>query len=258
VQMRLEAACRVAPFLPADPAQCRCPAADAAALLADAMPEVSAALAGPGRCHQWDVVLRWHPEAVLARRRAEIAGAGREELAASVAAALARERAMREAGLRAALGRVSLAVASAAGAVETEAGLTVLLPAHGEAALEQALSALPPEISDGASADLRGPLPAVSFSAVRVVSAAPGEVAQAWQALALPDWIDADGLRRHWRECAARVHPDHGIAEDGPMVAAGAAFRLLRSLLPAGAPAQAWTLAALQRRSARMLQVPAL
>jgi hypothetical protein len=259
VQRRLEAACPLAAFLPADPAQCRCPEADIATLLADAMAPVGAALAGAGACHQWDVVLRWQAEAVVAAHRTRIAATaapGPAGLAASIQSVLAQDRAMREAALRAALAPVTLALA-ATGASETETGLTCLLPAGAEAALEQALAHLPPDVTDGASADLRGPLPPLSFAAVRVACTSAGELAQAWRALALPDWIDADGLRRRWHDCAGRLHPDHGADDQGEMAAAGAAFRLLRGLLPAEAPAQTWTLAALQQRGARRLLVPA-
>ena len=258
VQLRMETACQLAPFLPADPSQCRCPLDDVAPMMADAVAPLSAALAGPGRCHQWDVILRWQAEAIVAARRDMIAnaGGGQAGLAAAVQAALALERAMREAGLHAALADIALAVVPA-GTAETETGLTVLLPADGIAALENALGALPESVSAGATADLRGPLPPLSFAAVRVASASPEALAQAWQVLALPAGIDADGLKRQWHECAGRLHPDHGAGDHGRMAEAGAAFRLLRSLLPAPEPDRAWTLAALQKRGARRLLVAA-
>ena len=262
VQLRLETACQLAPFLPADPSQCRCPQHDVAPMMADAIASLTTALAGPGRCHQWDVVLRWQAEAVVAARRDMIAnaGGGRAGLAAAVQAALALERALREAGLHAAMAQIALAVAPA-GSRETETGITVLLPSGGIAALEAALEALPDAVSAGASADIRGPLPPLSFAAVRVASASPDELAQAWQALALPDGIDEAALKRQWHECAGRLHPDHGATDHGKMAEAGAAFRLLRGLLPAPdrsrAPDQSWTLAALQKRGARRLLVAA-
>jgi hypothetical protein len=257
VQMRLEAACQAAAFLPADPAHCGCRDTDLAALLAEAAEAIGVALAGPGRCHQWDVVLRWSPEAVAASRRAEIAGSagqGATALAEAVASALARERDVRAAALLAALRPVALAVTAAEGGA-AEAGLTVLLPAHGEAVLEQALQGLPDAVTEGAAADLRGPLPPLSFAAVRLASAAPAEVAQAWHLLDLPDHIDDAALRRQWRSTAARLHPDHGAADAAPIAAAGSAFRLLRGLLPP-ASGQAWTLSALQQRGVRRLVVP--
>jgi hypothetical protein len=191
VQLRLEAACLLGPFLPADPAHARCAWGAAAGLLAAAAPAIRKALAGPGTRHQWDIVLRWQAEAVVAARRAEIAaaatsgGGDRSALAEAVASALARERALREAGLRAAAAQVALAMAPA-GAGQTETGLTVLMPASGEAALEAALNALPAEISGGATIDLRGPLPPMSFAAVRIDSAAASEVAQAWRSRWMP------------------------------------------------------------------------
>jgi hypothetical protein len=201
-------------------------------------------------------VLRWSPEAVAASRRAEIAvsaGQGAAALAEAVAAALARERDLRAAALRAALQPVALALAPAEGGA-AEAGITVLLPAGEEAVLERALHSLPDAVTAGATADLRGPLPPLSFAAVRLASAAPAEVAQAWRLLDLPDRIDDAALRRQWRSTAARLHPDRGAVDDAPIAAAGNAFRLLRGLLPA-ASGQAWTLSALQQRGLRRLVV---
>jgi hypothetical protein len=212
-----------------------------------------------GRHHQWDVVLRWLAEPVLEARRGEIqvaaAGAGRQGLAEAVGAALGRERALREGALQAALARVARAV-KPAGAGITETGFTVLLPASGEAVLESALNGLGPDISAGASADLRGPLPPISFAAVRVERAAPREVAEAWHRLGLPERVDAASLRRHWHACAARLHPDHGAAEEAPIREANAAFRLLRGLLPPDGAEEPCSLPALQRRGALRLQVP--
>jgi len=260
VQRRLELACLHGPFLPADPADAACPACEIGALLAGAADSIAAALAGPGTCHQWDVILRWQAEPVAAARRAEIAaaaaGGGRAGLAEAVEAALARERNLREKALMQAVAAVALA-AKPASAGSTETGVTALVPAGGEAVLEAALCGLAPEISDGASADLRGPLPPISFAAVRIARAAPGEVAAAWNRLALPDLVDAAALRRHWHACAARLHPDHGAEDDGPITEAGAAFRLLRGLLPPETPEKPWSLAALQRRGTIRLMVPA-
>jgi len=259
VQRRLEIACLEGAFLPADPARNLCERAKLPGLLADAAGPIGDALAVLGMHHQWDVVLRWLAEPVLEARRDEIrvasAGTGRAGLAEAVGAALGRERALREGALQAALARVARAV-KPAGAGITETGFTVLLPAAGEAALETALSGLDPDIAAGASADLRGPLPPISFAAVRVERAAPQDVAQAWRMLGLPDRVDAGSLRRHWHACAARLHPDHGAEEAAPIREANAAFRLLRGLLPAGAAEEPWSLQALQRRGALRLHVP--
>jgi hypothetical protein len=261
VQQRLEVACVLGPFLPADPAHARCGRAAIPALLAAGAPALHDALAGPGTRHQWDVVLCWQPNDVVASRRSEIAaaatdaGGSREALAAAVQGALARERTRREAALRQAVAPHALAMAPT-GAGATETGLTVLLPAAGEAGLEAALNALPAEVSAGASIALRGPLPPVSFAAVRIDRAAASDVAQAWCTLALPDQVDAAALRRHWRDCAARLHPDRG-GSDGPMVSAGAAFRLLRDLLPDEDGQRPWSLPALQRHAACRMSVHA-
>jgi hypothetical protein len=246
IQRRLQAACQMAAFLPADPAQCGCRDDDLAVMLPEAADAIAAALDGPGRCHQWDVVLRWSPEAVAMSRRAEIAaeaGEGAGELAEAVAAALARERDRRASSLLAALRPVVLAMAPAEGGA-AEAGVTVLVPAGSDATLERALRGLPDAITEGATADLRGPMPPLSFAAVRLASAATAELARAWRLLDLPDQIDDAALRRQWRRAAA------------PSAEAGSAFRLLRGLLPA-ASGHAWTLSALQQRGLRRLVAPA-
>jgi hypothetical protein len=258
VQRRLEVACQLGPFLPADPAHSRCPAADVERRLAAASGAIAEALAGPGRHHQWDVVLRWPAAAVVASRRDEIArdaalgGGGREALAGAVQAALARDRTEREAGLRAALAGIALAMMPA-GSAQTETGLTVLMAAGSEALLENVLQSLPQAVSSDAEADLRGPLPPISFASVRIDGTAPAEVAAAWQTLALPEQVDSVALRQHWRATAARLHPDRGMQSDAPIVEAGAAFRLLRDLLPdPGAPR---SLVVLQREAAGRMRV---
>ena len=257
VQRRLEVACLAGPFLPADPAFSRCPEAEIASLLVSAATALDEALEGPGRCHQWDVILRWEAQAVVAARRGEIASqaaGGRAALAEAVAAALTRERDLRAAGLFRALAPVARALRPA-GNGTAETGITVLLPAGAEAALEQALGALPEAVSAGATADLRGPLPPVSFAAVRVESAGPAELARAWQVLDLPARVGAADLRQRWHECARRLHPDHGAADAGPMAEAGAAFRLIQNLLPPDETARL-SLPALQQRGARRLTLP--
>lgn len=260
VQRRLEVACQHGAFLPADPAHSRCRAADVQKLLAAASPAIGEALRGPGMCHQWDVLLRWPAETVVAARRNEIAanaaggGGGREALAASVAAALAREHVLRTSALHAALASVALAIQSA-GASQTETGMTILLPRGGESAIDSALRSLDSRITANAEADLRGPLPPISFAAVRIDAAAPADVAAAWKTLALPERVDAALLRRHWRSVAARLHPDSGCKSDAPMVEAGAAFRLLRDLLPSESTEPPRSLPILQREAAARMRV---
>jgi hypothetical protein len=258
VQRRLERACLIGPFLPADRGESLCLATEILPLLTAAADGIGIALKQVGRCHQWDVILRWQPEDVIAARRDDITAAGapdRLALAEAVSQVLSRERALREAALRLALSDVVIALLPA-GSGTAETGMTVLLPAGGEAVLETVLCGLAPDITAGATADLRGPLPPISFAGVRVVSAAPAEVAKAWHRLSLPETVNAVGLRRHYHSCAARLHPDHGAQETGPMSEAVDAFRLLKNLLPGDAPEASWSLHALQRRGALRLVVP--
>ena len=262
IQMRLEAACMHGPFLPADPARAICARQAIAPLLGEAAPAILHALSGPGTNHQWDVVLRWEPEAVVAAHRDDIAaavhahGGGRTILAEAVAAALAQERDRREAALRQVVAKLARAIVPA-GSSQTEVGLTVMLPAGAEAALEAALNSLPADIASDCSIDMRGPLPPVSFAAVRIDHAEAADVARAWKTLALPARVNAAALRHHWRDSAARLHPDRDTGDDGLMIAAGAAFRLLRDLLPSAADQAPFSLLALQRHAACRMSVSA-
>ncbi|TDG22995.1 hypothetical protein E2C05_26545, partial [Paracraurococcus ruber] len=89
LQRRLEIGCQMGPFLPFDPAAAACPEADLPRLLEGAAEPLAAALQARGRRHQWDVILRWQPEPVLARRLPRSAAPrARAALAEAVAAAL--------------------------------------------------------------------------------------------------------------------------------------------------------------------------
>lgn len=258
-QRRLEAACLCAPFLPADPAQAQAQAGDIAPLLAMAAPAIADSLRGPGRLHQWDVLLRWEAGPVLASCRGEIAaaaaraGGGKPALAAAVADVLAREKARRAAALHAALCGVAGALLGGE-AGDTEALCTLALPAGQEARIEAALNALPDDVTAGAQADLRGPMPPVSFARVRIEQGQAAEIAEAWQALALPTAIDPAALRRHFHAAARRLHPDLGPRPAAPMAQAGAAYRLLYRALQGAAPGPR-SLAGVQRLAARRLAV---
>jgi len=242
VQRRLELACQLGPFLPADPAAAACPARDLPALLAAAAPALEAALAREGRRHQWEVTLRWPPDAVLAGRReairARAASDAPRDIADAVAALLAEARAERAAALRAALRPLVVALSpDDVSAGEGETGLTALVPAGGEAAIEAGLGALPAALTQHMSCDLKGPLPPLSFSAFRVEEGQAGTLRGAWRLLGLPARADAGALARRWREVAAALHPDRAGAGTG-FAAASAAHRLLRGAL-AGRPSLA-------------------
>jgi hypothetical protein len=206
-------------------------------------------------------VLRWQPEPILAARRDEISaavaaqGGGRPALAEAVQAALLREQADRMQALRIALATIAVAIQPGTLASATEARFTILLPRGQEGSIETALQSLPETVTSGAEADLRGPMPPVSFAAVRIDSAAAADVAAAWTALALPEQVNGAGLRQYWRRAASRLHPDHGGQPAAPMVAAGSAFRLLRDLLPAQATQAPLSLHAVQRDAALRMHV---
>lgn len=240
-QRRLEIACQTGPFLPCDPSAARCAGErEFAALLDGARDALGAALAEHGARHQWEVALRWRAEDALAARRGEIEALAptREPalLAEAVAAALRNARAERAAALRAALAPNVLALSpDDLSAGEAETGLVALVPANGEAAIEAALGALPEALTRGASCDLRGPLPPLSFAAFRVAETNRAALERAWETLGLPDEADGETLARHWRGAAARWHPDRGGGGDeAALRAAGEAHRLLRAVVGAG------------------------
>lgn len=255
-QRRLEIACLAGPFLAFDPGAAACPAAEIPRLLAASQATLAIALERDGRRHQWDVVVRWPPQSIVARDRARLAEIGdRAALAAAIAALLRDEVASRNAALRAALRPVSIDIAEQAPVVgEAETGVTVLLAAGGEAAIEAALATLSPAVSADASADLRGPLPPISFAPLRVTELGLATLTAAWQALDLPERLDRAELTRRWREMALRLHPDQGgeHADPARLDAAGRAYRLLRGLAADG-PIE---LAALRSRVGRQLTVP--
>jgi hypothetical protein len=237
VQRRLEAACQRVPFLPADPGAPAIPAEEVAALLAAAAPRLAAAVARDGRRHQWDVILRWPPDAVLKPRQAELRGLSRTRLAEAVQAMLAAEREARRAALRAALRPAVLDIADPEPVGEDAAcGVTVLVPAGGEAAIEAALGTLPAAAQADASADLRGPLPPIGFAALRIAELTEGAMERAWTLLGLPDQLAAEELAGRWREVSARLHPDRaGAAGDVARFAeAREAYRILERLAGAG------------------------
>lgn len=259
LQRRLEIGCLAGPFLAFDPAAATCPEEDLPRLLAAAAAPLAAALARDGARHQWDVVLRWTPESALAPRRAELAQhRNRAGMAAAVAAALAALRDARRDALLAALRPVALAVAEAAPvAGDTETGATVLLPAGGEAALETALGAMPAALTEGVSADLKGPLPPLAFAPLRVTELEAASVEQACDALGLPPRFERAELTQRWRDLARRLHPDlaGAAADPGQLEEAGRAYRLLRGL--AGTePEGPLERARLRARAGRHLAVP--
>jgi hypothetical protein len=240
VQRRLEVACQTAAFLPADPAGPPCSAKALPGMLADAGPQVAASLAREGGRHQWEVTIRWPAEPVLARRRDEIAQAAAEAggskagLARAVATALQAEQAFRSEALRQALASHVIALASPGRAAsEIETTVTVLVPRHGETAIEAAFAALPAAATLDASADLKGPLPPFSFATCTIASADPDDLARAWAQLALPAQADAGDLNRRWRAAAFEVHPDRAqpAADGAPIEELGQSYRLLRDML---------------------------
>jgi hypothetical protein len=186
LQRRLELACQIGPFLPADPQSPSLPQAELAMLLDEAAPALEAALARDGERHQWDVILRWPAPTVLEPHRAGLAGLPRAALAGAVADLLATEREARRAALRSALHPAVLAIAEADPVGEDAAcAATVVVPRAGEAAIEAALAGLPDTATRDAAAELRGPLPPLAFSALRVADVASDTVRRAWMLLGL-------------------------------------------------------------------------
>ncbi len=273
IQQRLEVACQAGPFLPMDPGAACCPASVLPRLLAGQWDHLVAALVRHGACQQWDIELRWRPEDVVARHRGEIAPAaalGSEALAEAVGSALRGERDRREAALLAALGPAVLAFAKGGAAcAETQVVVTVLVASGGDTAVEAALDGMAAEHIEGASIDMRGPLPPLSFFAVRVEAVEERAVIDAWATLGLGDRVDLSTLHRQWRLCAAAAHPDRlpnltvtgetvGDTHGRPAVPdLTDAYRLLRDLLPAKTTFDGHTLASLLSRAGHRLVIPA-
>lgn len=243
VQKRLEAACRVAPFLPANPAAALCPAAELPELLEAAADGLGAALERDGATHQWQVTLRWPVEHWLVSHRprlmaAQASGELRDStaLAAAIAQAMVDEAAQRAARLEAALAPAVLRLARLPAGAETELSFVLLVPRAREEIIEQALQALPADLSAGGSAELRGPMPPVNFAAWQVAEAEEPALRAAWALLGLPERVDAEVLRLRWRDRAANLHPDRTLApgDGGAMAEMRGAYRLLAPLLDAG------------------------
>jgi hypothetical protein len=240
VQRRLELACQAGPFLPADPAAPVIQLGELPRLVTAAAPRLARALVRDGAKQQWDITIRWPAQAVLTPHRAALAAAatvGQAEVVALVARLLRRERDDRLAALRTALSPRVLALLEGQ-AADTEIALTVLVPAGGETAIEAALGRLPEAASAYAEADLRGPMPPVSFAACALAEVTAGEIAAAWQMLELDGTTDTAALHQSWRRRAAALHPDHtGRAADAERLdAARQAYRLLVPLLDEAGP----------------------
>ncbi|NKC34544.1 J domain-containing protein [Falsiroseomonas selenitidurans] len=233
LQRRLEAACLSGPFLPADPGAATLPEATWPALLPAQAAAAARALACHGGTHQWDVILRWSPEALLTAQRGRLEGLGRAAMAEAVGAILAQARTLRQAALLQALAPRVLAVAEAAPVAEDAAiGATVRVPAGGEAAIEAALFAMPAALTQEVAADLRGPLPPLAFAAARVAEVPADAIDRAWSLLELPEVVAPAELHRRWRGLAGRLHPDQAgqAADPGRFAEAAEAYRLLRGL----------------------------
>jgi hypothetical protein len=239
VQKRLEIACQSGPFLAMDPATACCPTGIIPRLLGASWAALAGALAQHGARHQWDVIVHWPAQAIVDRPRAA-----------------------HEAIVLAALEPVVLAFGPVSRS-ETESAITVLLPAGGGPVVEAALARLSQEMLVDFTFDMRGPLPPISFSAVRITKVGQGEVVRAWRRLDLPERIDASSLHWHWRLRAASAHADRkptarAASADTEVTEITNAYHLLRDLLPQpGATLEEQTsLAHLLQRAGHRLLVP--
>jgi hypothetical protein len=231
LQKRLELLCQAGPFLACDPGMAISPEVELVAMLQSAQGELGPALQRHGSRHQWDVILRWSPEAVLSARRNELQPGPRRAMAEAIAALLQTEVAARRTALAAALRPCALGMAEAAPVQgDAETGVTLIIPAGGEAMIESALGSLPGFATADARCELRGPLPALIQGALRILPCDPAALGAAWDRLALPESLEAGELTPRWRSLATRLHPDTGApgASTAAMAEASAAYRLLR------------------------------
>jgi hypothetical protein len=229
---RLEIGCLAGPFLPHDPAAALVPTSALRALLAPAWDALDIALSTHGRHHQWDILPRWSPDEIIARQTDAVLGQ-----AAAIRDAFQAERRSRQAQLLNTLAPEVLALAAGGptGAdstgTDTEVLVTALVDTGNEWRMEAALAKLD---GDRPWIDLRGPLPPVTFSAVRAVYRSTAELSGAWRTLDLPRRIGRSGLHRQWRMLAASVNPHRPLSGATPGISGLTdAYRLLRGLLPA-------------------------
>jgi hypothetical protein len=221
VRRRLELTCHNGPFLPQDPAAATVPSEAVPSILASAWPALDSALFTHGNHQQWEILLHCSPDAAPTRQRHR-----------TVARA---ERTRLEARLLNALSRAVLAFAAdGESGSGTTISVTALIEAGTEHRMETALEAL--EESD-LGIELRGPLPPVTFSPVRIANTETIEISGAWHTLELAERSDRSGLRQQWRSLAASLRPDrqsHRLSGAAPGIAGLTdAYRMLRGLLPA-------------------------
>jgi len=266
VQRRLEIACQAGPFLAMDPAAACCPTGIIPRLLEAAWSSLSDALAAHGARHQWDVIVRRLAQPTVSRQRVAIEErcAGGSDLAMSevMPNSLREAWAEREAALLAVLKPSVLALGQVCHS-ETQMSITVLLPAEGDVAVKAALAGLPKEIFADCTFDMHGPLPPLSFSAVKLAKVGQGEVVRAWRRLDLPECVDASSLHWHWRLREASAHSDRkpktkAASADAEVIEITKAYHLLRDLLPApGMALEGQTsMAQLLQRAGHRLIVP--
>jgi Gas vesicle synthesis protein GvpL/GvpF len=234
-QRRLAVACLAGPFLPHDPETALVPTSALRDLLAPAWNSLDIALSTHGRHHQWDILLRWSPDDIIARQGPALPAArGKTGMAETIRTALRTERQTRQAQLLNTLAPAVLAFAAGGPTgSDTEVLVTTLVEASGEKRMEAALAAL-----DGTDPwiDLRGPLPPVTFAPVRAICLSTAELNGAWQTLDLPRRVNRTGLHHHWRHLAASINPlrpVQSLSGAAPSLSGLTdAYRLLRGLLP--------------------------
>jgi hypothetical protein len=273
VQRRLEAGCAAGSFLPMDPAAACCPYGDVGPLLDATGAQLAETLRRQGDRRQWDISLRWPSNVVAARHQSEIvpaaslrapgispaASLGAPIFAEAAGSVPPAERNRRAAALLAALRPAVLAFAEGgAAATGCQVAVTVLMATNaGAAAIEAALDGLATEYAEGCGIDIRGPLPPLSFPAVRLAMTDADAVTHAWSTLGLGNRVDLAALHRCWRQGAVAAPP--GRQPDIPITGATVAelttaYRLLRDLLANDGP---FTMADLLSRCGTRLVMPA-
>lgn len=205
VRQRLEAACRAAPFLPANPSAALCAAAELPTLLSSSALELSEALARDGATHQWQMTLRWPVDHWLSAHRARLSDGSLRDgtaLARAIANAMAETAAERALRVEAVLAPIVLRVARVP-AGETELSFALLVPRGREEIIERGLQLLPQDLSRGGSAELRGPMPPVHFAAWQVAEAEGPALRAVWALRGMPRQIEAEALVQRRLRCAA-------------------------------------------------------
>jgi hypothetical protein len=231
-QKLLEATVGVAPLLPAAFGSERIDPFQALALLTAHARAISEALAETGGHVQFQIEVSWNPQTALGRLKADgafdsLRTVDRRALGLAVQTRMEAERSVlgdRFFGLLSGAGRDTLRLPLAGEKMLLNAA--VLIDRAGEPALDAAVTAIDAALPD-LSVRYLGPLPAVSFASIAILSPSEGSLARARVVLGVAADAAPDAIKRAYREAMRIAHPDHGGSDHGEAAAALSAAHAL-------------------------------